>query len=173
MVNVKVKGPRLNQTKVERASVVYGKDHRLHWRVTPPMPKLLVRMYTVYKLFVLHVILCTRDVLTVPVTFYFISLSLPPSLSPSLSLSLPPSQACLTHVPTSLLSGEVCRVGVEIYNVGQVALNSLRITSSLGHQLLLEMVSHTCTCQIALCMYPPPPPPPPPKKRNAHVIDVN
>ena len=49
----------------------------------------------------------------------------------SLSLPLsPPSQACLTHVPTSLLSGEVCCVGVEIYNVGQVALNSLRITSS-------------------------------------------
>ena len=43
VVNVQVKGPRLNGTKVERASVVYGKDHRLHWRVTPPMPKLLVR----------------------------------------------------------------------------------------------------------------------------------
>ena len=44
MVNAKIKGPRLNQTKVERASVVYGKDNRLHWRVTPPMPKLLVRI---------------------------------------------------------------------------------------------------------------------------------
>ena len=66
----------------------------------------------------------------------------PPLSPPSLS------QACLTHVPTSLLSGEVCRVGVEIYNVGQVALNSLRITSSLEHQLLLEMVSDTCTFQI-------------------------
>ena len=42
VVNVEVKGPRLNETKVERASVVYGKDYRLHWRVTPPMPKLLV-----------------------------------------------------------------------------------------------------------------------------------
>ena len=42
VVNVEVKGPRLNETKVERASVVYGKDYRLHWKVTPPMPKLLV-----------------------------------------------------------------------------------------------------------------------------------
>ena len=42
VVNIEVRGPRLNETKVERASVVYGKDHRLHWRVTPPMPKIMV-----------------------------------------------------------------------------------------------------------------------------------
>ena len=48
MVNVQVKGPQLNGTKVERVSVVYGKDHRLHWRVTPPMPKLLVRRIHVH-----------------------------------------------------------------------------------------------------------------------------
>ena len=39
-----------------------------------------------------------------------------------------------------LLSGEMCRVGVEVFNCGQVALNSLRLTSSLPQHLLLEEV---------------------------------
>ncbi len=44
-----------------------------------------------------------------------------------------------------MLSGEVTRVGVEVFNVGQVALNSLRITSNLGPRLLLDQVS-PCNC---------------------------
>ena len=51
-----------------------------------------------------------------------------------------PSQACLTCLPTAVYSGEVCRVGVEVYNCGQVPLNSLRLTSSLGEHILIEKV---------------------------------
>lgn len=39
-----VRGPRLNDSKQEKGSVVYSKDHRLHWRVTAPMPKIVVSM---------------------------------------------------------------------------------------------------------------------------------
>ena len=42
-VNFECKGPRLNKTKIERLSVVYAQDYRLHWRVVGPMPRLLVR----------------------------------------------------------------------------------------------------------------------------------
>ena len=38
-----VVGPRLNDTKNKKAGVVYSKDHRLHWKVTAPMPKIVVR----------------------------------------------------------------------------------------------------------------------------------
>ena len=51
-----------------------------------------------------------------------------------------PMQACLTSVPGALCSGEVCRVGVEVYNCGQVPLNSLRITTSLAQRVLLDKV---------------------------------
>lgn len=41
-VEFEVRGPRLNSSKVEKGSVVYSKDHRLHWKVTAPMPKIVV-----------------------------------------------------------------------------------------------------------------------------------
>ncbi len=41
-VEFEVRGPRLNDSKNEKAAVVYRKDHRLHWRVTAPMPKVVV-----------------------------------------------------------------------------------------------------------------------------------
>ena len=43
-------------------------------------------------------------------------------------------------VPESMLTGEMARVSVEVFNVGQVALNSLRLTSSLGPHVLLDKV---------------------------------
>ena len=43
-------------------------------------------------------------------------------------------------MPSWLLAGEVCRVNVEVFNCGQVALNSLRLASSLSQHLLLEEV---------------------------------
>ena len=42
VVQMDMHGPRLNNTKVEKTSVVYGKDLRLNWIVTSPMPKLVV-----------------------------------------------------------------------------------------------------------------------------------
>lgn len=50
-------------------------------------------------------------------------------------------QVCLSDVPGEVLNGEVCRVTVEVVNCGQVPLNSLRLTSSAGGQLLLDPVS--------------------------------
>ena len=41
-VDFEVRGPRLNNSKTEKASQLYGKDHRLHWRVTAAMPKVVV-----------------------------------------------------------------------------------------------------------------------------------
>ena len=41
-VEFAVRGPRLNLTKEHKTGVVYGPDHRLHWRVTTPMPRALV-----------------------------------------------------------------------------------------------------------------------------------
>ena len=52
-------------------------------------------------------------------------------------------QASISGLPSSMLTGEVTRLGVEVFNVGQVALNSLRLASSLGSQLLLDKVSDT------------------------------
>ena len=46
----------------------------------------------------------------------------------------------MSGLPSSILTGEMTRVSVELLNVGQVALNSLRITSSLGPHLLLDKV---------------------------------
>lgn len=46
----------------------------------------------------------------------------------------------MSGVPESLLTGEMSRVSVEVFNVGQVSLNSLRFTSSLGPQVLLDKV---------------------------------
>lgn len=37
-----VRGHRLNDSKTEKAVVVYRKDHKLHWKVTAPMPKIVV-----------------------------------------------------------------------------------------------------------------------------------
>ena len=38
-VEFEVRGHRLNDSKTEKVVVVYRKDHRLHWKVTAPMPK--------------------------------------------------------------------------------------------------------------------------------------
>ena len=48
----------------------------------------------------------------------------------------------MSGVPGECLGGEVTRVKVEVVNCGDVPLNSLRLTSSLGHRLLLDTVSH-------------------------------
>ena len=48
---------------------------------------------------------------------------------------------CVKGAPSGVLSGEVCRVTVEVVNCGQVPLNSLRLTSSAGGALLLDPVS--------------------------------
>ncbi len=45
-VGVAVRGQRLNQTKEEKAGVIYGVDHRLHWTVSAPMPKIVVSACT-------------------------------------------------------------------------------------------------------------------------------
>ena len=37
-----VRGHRLNDSKTGKAVVVYRKDHRLHWKVTAPMLKIVV-----------------------------------------------------------------------------------------------------------------------------------
>lgn len=50
-------------------------------------------------------------------------------------------QCVMSGLPSSMLTGEMARVSMEVFNVGQVALNSLRITSSLGPRLLLDKVS--------------------------------
>lgn len=47
----------------------------------------------------------------------------------------------MSGVPGEVLNGEVCRVTVEVVNCGQVPLNSLRLTSSAGGQLLLDPVN--------------------------------
>lgn len=41
-----MQGPRLNLTKEHKRGVVYGPDHRLHWKVTTPMPRALVSSCT-------------------------------------------------------------------------------------------------------------------------------
>ena len=41
-------------------------------------------------------------------------------------------QAAISGLPSSMLTGEVIHVGVDLFTVGQMALNSLRLTSSLG-----------------------------------------
>ncbi len=46
-------------------------------------------------------------------------------------------------VPESMLTGEMARVSVEVLNVGQVSLNCLRLTSSLGPQVLLDKVHYS------------------------------
>ena len=67
IVNVEVKGPRLNESKTERAGFVYGKDHRLHWRVTPPMPKLMVSIHVkihvhcIYKIYYAYILQIEYD----------------------------------------------------------------------------------------------------------------
>ena len=56
------------------------------------------------------------------------------------------TQVCMSGLPRWLLSGEVCRVNMEVFNCGQVALNSLRLTSSLSQHLLLEEVHIYTQC---------------------------
>lgn len=41
-LDLDVKGPRLNSTKTEKTSVVYGQDNRLNLEVIPAMPLLEV-----------------------------------------------------------------------------------------------------------------------------------
>ena len=42
---ITVKGPRLNSTKNEKTSIVYGIDYRLNLRVLPPVPRLQVGFF--------------------------------------------------------------------------------------------------------------------------------
>lgn len=49
-------------------------------------------------------------------------------------------QVALSALPQSVLTGETSRLSMEVYNVGQVSLNSLRLTSSLGPLLLMDKV---------------------------------
>ena len=59
----------------------------------------------------------------------------------------------MSGLPSWLLAGEVCRVNVEVFNCGQVALNSLRLASSLSQHLLLEEVC-ICTSVLVLATSP-------------------
>ena len=54
----------------------------------------------------------------------------------------------MSGVPGECLGGGVMRVKVEVVNCGGVPLNSLRLTSSLGRQLLLDNVSHPWICSV-------------------------
>ena len=47
-----VRGPRLNESMIERTSVVYGSDYRLSWTVCPPAPQLQVLIGTVCSVYV-------------------------------------------------------------------------------------------------------------------------
>ena len=53
----------MNLTKEQKAGVVYGPDHRLHWTVTTPMPRLLVSRYvhSVYTMYNVHMYKCTNS----------------------------------------------------------------------------------------------------------------
>ena len=67
----------------------------------------------------------------------------------------------MSGVPDDVLSGEVCRVTVEVLNCGQVPLNSLRITSSAAGRLLLDSTvspeyMYTCTCFLVTTVEPGP-----------------
>ena len=44
-VEISIQGPRLNNTKEEKASVKHGHDYRLRWIVTSPMPKAVVGIH--------------------------------------------------------------------------------------------------------------------------------
>ena len=128
-VNISVRGPRLNSTKMEKVSVTYGHDYRLHWVVTPPMPKLVVSRAAHCCFLFFFACICTSPL---------------PYRSPILPLPIfcphTHTQVCMSGLPSWLLAGEVCRVNVEVFNCGQVALNSLRLASSLSQHLLLEEV---------------------------------
>ena len=50
--DLKVRGPRLNNTKKEKTSVVYGNDRRLQPRIMPAMPRLQVRLFLPYVLYI-------------------------------------------------------------------------------------------------------------------------
>ena len=63
-------------------------------------------------------------------------------------------QVRLCGVPGGVLSGEVCRVRVEVVNCGQVPLNSLRLTSSAARRLLLDSVSGPAvSANVTVVMY--------------------
>ncbi|XP_048577205.1 trafficking protein particle complex subunit 8 isoform X2 [Nematostella vectensis] len=42
-LDLRVRGSRLNQTKIEKTSILYGEDNRLNLQVVPAMPRLQVR----------------------------------------------------------------------------------------------------------------------------------
>ena len=69
----------------------------------------------------------------------FFPLSSPPPPCPSINQSINDHQVCISGLPRWLLDGEVCRCEVEVYNCGQVALNSLRLSSNLSHLTLIEV----------------------------------
>lgn len=43
-MNIVCQGLRLNHTKPEKVGVIYGKDFRLHWNITDPMPRAMVNI---------------------------------------------------------------------------------------------------------------------------------
>ena len=59
----------------------------------------------------------------------------------------------MSAVPGSMLTGETTRISMEVFNVGQVSLNSLRLTSSLGPQLLLDKVEGIDSTTLTLVMH--------------------
>ena len=59
----------------------------------------------------------------------------------------------MSAVPGSMLTGETTRISMEVFNVGQVSLNSLRLTSSLGPQLLLDKVEGIDSSTLTLVMH--------------------
>lgn len=78
MQELDIQGPRLNNTKLERCSVIYGPDWRLDPVIVPHMPKL---------------------------------------------------EVFFQDFPTTLLSGEVCLVNVELVNEGQCGLSKLLVAT--------------------------------------------
>ena len=125
-VDIEIQGQRLNNTMDERAGVKYGNDHRLCWNVAAPMPKIVVSGWG-----------CGAFFLSISHTHTHMHTH---THTRAHTHTHTHTQACLSSVPTSLCSGEVCRVGVEVFNCGRVPLNSLRITTSLKQRILLDQV---------------------------------
>ena len=46
-LDIGVRGPRLNSSKIERSSVMYGEDNRLNIVIVKPMPRLVVSYITI------------------------------------------------------------------------------------------------------------------------------
>ena len=44
-MDIQCRGARLNGSKTEKMSVMYGPDNRLSWRIVEPMPRVMVHGY--------------------------------------------------------------------------------------------------------------------------------